>query len=101
MSGDGHSNRFGLKPEVLDFIIDQARANEMDEIMIFGSRANGTYSSKSDIDLAIRGTSKHDFIQAMEEECPTLLEFDFIDLSNPISDSLRKRIESEGIRIYG
>ncbi len=94
-------NDFGLRREVLDFIIDSARSNGLDQVILFGSRATGTYSEKSDIDLAISGSNLHGFEESLEEHCPTLLMFDFVDLSHQISDSLRDRIATEGICLYG
>lgn len=92
---------FGLKENVIDFIVKQARDLQMDSVILFGSRANGTYANKSDIDLAIRGQRYHDFVEVIDECCPTLLSFDFIDLSANISDELRRRIDDEGVTLYG
>lgn len=91
---------FGLRDEVVDFIVDAARANGMSRVVLFGSRARGDYSEKSDIDLAIAGPGKHGFIESVEEHCPTLLSFDFIDLSMDISQDLQRRIAEEGVVIY-
>ena len=93
-------NAFGLKDDVLDFIIDAARKCDMSEVILFGSRAKGDFSPKSDIDLAISGNALHSFKEALEEDCPTLLSFDFIDLATNISDSLRSRIDAEGVVLY-
>ncbi|MCI9129033.1 MAG: nucleotidyltransferase domain-containing protein [Eggerthellaceae bacterium] len=93
--------QFGLKREVLDFIAETARSNELERVILFGSRATGTFSEKSDIDLAIQGGDMHEFEFQMEEHCPTLLQFDFINLEEDISTELRDRIASEGTAIYG
>lgn len=93
-------NAFGLKDEVLAFIVDAAKDCDMSEVILFGSRAKGTFSEKSDIDLAVSGNRYHDFIETVDEECPTLLEFDFIDMSRGISEELRHRIEKEGVVLY-
>lgn len=94
-------NAFGLKDDVLAFIIDAAKECGMSEVILFGSRAKGNFTKKSDIDLAISGLGKHAFIESVEEHCPTLLTFDFIDLSGEISQGLRQRIVEEGVVIYG
>ena len=92
---------FGLKDEVIAFIRDAARICGMDEVLLFGSRATGRYSEKSDIDLAVSGSRVHDFEGALEERCPTLLEFDIIDLSKDIGEEVRCRIAEEGVVLYG
>ena len=94
-------NAFGLKDNVLAFIIDTAKECEMSEVILFGSRAKGNFTQKSDIDLAVSGERFHDFIEALDESCPTLLSFDFVNLSEPLSDEFSKRITEEGVRIYG
>ncbi len=94
-------NDFGLRKEVLDFIVDAARSNGLDQVILFGSRATGEYSEKSDIDLAVSGPNLYGFEESLEEHCPTLLAFDFVDLSRQISDALRNRIATEGVCLYG
>lgn len=94
-------NAFGLKDEVLAFIIDAAKEYDMSKVILFGSRAKGSFSPKSDIDIAISGERYHDFTEALDERCPTLLSFDFVNLSNPLSEGFAKRISEEGVRIYG
>ena len=92
---------YGLKQEVLDFIRQAARECGLTKVVLFGSRATGRFGAKSDIDLALSGGRLHDFEGLMEERCPTLLFFDFVDLSCAISDDLRNRIASEGVLLYG
>ena len=94
-------NAFGLKDNVLAFIIDTAKECEMSEVILFGSRVKGSFTQKSDIDLAVSGERFHDFTEALDERCPTLLSFDFVNLSEPLSDEFSKRISEEGVRIYG
>ncbi len=50
--------RFGLREEVISFIIRCADNNGLSEGVLFGSRATGMYSEKSDIDLAISCESR-------------------------------------------
>ena len=94
-------NEFGLKQAVLDFIIEAARECDMDEVVLFGSRATGRFAPKSDIDLAISGNRFNDFTGLLDEKCPTLLSFDFVNLSNSVNSELQKRILEEGVQLYG
>lgn len=93
-------NAFGLKDDVTDFIVEKAKSFGMAKVVLFGSRAKGTFSAKSDIDLAVSGDSALAFKEVIEEECPTLLMFDIVDMSNDISTKLRNRIEEEGVVLY-
>ena len=81
--------------------MEAARAHGIEQLVLFGSRAAGRFSEKSDIDLALSGGRIHDFEGALEEGCPTLLSFDFIDLSDTIAPELRERICKEGVSLYG
>lgn len=94
-------NQFGLKETVLDFIMNASRDLGMDEVILFGSRATGRYVEKSDIDLAISGARRRDFQELLDEKCPTLLQFDFVDLSQELNPGFRSRIDSEGVKLYG
>lgn len=94
-------SEFGLKKDVIDFIVNTADKMDISRVVLFGSRAKNAYSPKSDIDLAVLGCDYHMYVEALEERCPTLLSFDFIDLRDEISDSLRRSIEREGVILYG
>lgn len=94
-------NEFGLKEEVLEFITRTAGASSVEKVVLFGSRATQSFNEKSDIDLAISGQGFHSFAAALEDECPTLLSFDFVNLNQDISNELETRISSEGVVLYG
>ncbi|MFR1258659.1 MAG: nucleotidyltransferase domain-containing protein [Clostridium sp.] len=68
--------------------------------MLFGSRARGDYKERSDIDLAFYGGNSSQFILAVDEETPTLLQFDVLDLDKPIQAELLDSIKREGMVIY-
>lgn len=91
---------YGLREEVTAFIVEKARECGIAKVVLFGSRASGRFSEKSDIDLAIYGSSFDRYIGLLEESCPTLLTFDFIDLSQEVSEGLRERIAQEGVVLY-
>lgn len=93
-------NTFGLKEEIPAFIVEKAQAYNLNKVVLFGSRAKGTFNEKSDIDLAVIGGLSDEFKVTLEEDCPTLLEFDIIDMSQDISSELRERIENEGVVLY-
>lgn len=94
-------NPYGLKDEVIEFIRDEAARCGLCQVKLFGSRATGKFSAKSDIDLAVSGDGIQEFQEAIDERCPTLLMVDYVDLSQEISPELRSRIETEGVALYG
>ena len=89
----------GLKPIVIDEIISTARRNGVKKLVLFGSRARGTYTRASDIDLGVYGGNVRAFHAEAEETVPTLLRFDVIDMGGHLSPAFRKQIE-EGIVLY-
>ena len=53
--------RYGLPEEHIKIILDYiARYSEIEEAVLFGSRALGTYKPGSDVDIALKG-NKVDF----------------------------------------
>lgn len=77
---------------------------EVKGAILFGSRAKGTASASSDIDLAIEGLDsplQAEAISSELEELPFPYRFDVKALSAIQSPSLREHIERVGLRIYG
>ena len=70
------------------------------KIVLFGSRAKGTNSKTSDIDLAVYGGNAAMFSLDIEEEVRTLLMFDVVDMNRVVSAELRSEIEKYGVVIY-
>lgn len=90
----------GIKPEVLEEMKEIAMRHDIQNIILFGSRARGDYYPASDIDIAVSGGDIAGFALDIEEETSTLLEYDIVNLSKPITDELRASIEKEGKVIY-
>lgn len=90
----------GIKPKVIQEIIEIARENDVRRVLLFGSRARGDYKERSDIDLAFQGGRSNHFILDVEDTTSTLLEFDIVDLDKPVQAELREAIEKEGIVLY-
>lgn len=45
----------GINPNVIEEIRTFARLHEIEQVLLFGSRARGDFRRTSDIDLAVRG----------------------------------------------
>ena len=77
-----------------------ARKHGVEYVVLFGSRARGTHTERSDIDIAVKGGDFDAFYWDIKEEIHSLLMFDVIDLDSGISDELRKEIDRDGVVIY-
>lgn len=89
-----------IPERVLQEILQFARDAGVERLVLFGSRARGTHSERSDIDLAVYGGDFDAFYFRVQEETESLLEFDLIDMHRKVSPSLLEEIEREGIEIY-
>ena len=91
-----------LEKRIVDEIIDIARKyKDINKVILFGSRARGDNSLKSDIDLAIYADSSIvEFIESIEINTHTLLEFDFSDMKFICDEFFIEQIKKEGVMIY-
>lgn len=92
--------KYNLDKRVEDDIIKIAKKDGIKKVILFGSRARGTNTERSDIDLAVSGGDILNFYFDVEEETWTLLMFDVINLDKKISDELKAEIERDGIVLY-
>lgn len=77
------------------------RAFSAKKIVLFGSRARGTNTEKSDIDLAVFGCKDFMRLQdTIQEELWSLLRIDMINMEEDISPELAKEIERDGVVLY-
>jgi predicted nucleotidyltransferase len=88
----------GIKQQVINEICELAQKYNVEQVLLFGSRSRGDY--KSDIDLAVRGGDIDRFALDVEEETATLLEYDIVDLDEPMQPELLESIQKEGKIIY-
>lgn len=92
--------KYNLPERVEDDIIKIAKKDGIKKVILFGSRARGTNTERSDIDLAVSGGDILNFYFDVEEETWTLLMFDVINLDKKISDELQAEIERDGVVLY-
>ena len=90
----------GIKPKVLEQICNQAKSCGIHKVILFGSRAHGTFHRDSDIDLAVTGGNADLFRLAVEEETDTLLTYDVVDLDHTSNEELLDVIRREGVVLY-
>ncbi|MBQ1658951.1 MAG: nucleotidyltransferase domain-containing protein [Clostridia bacterium] len=93
--------KYNIPDRVMHDIFRFAQKNGITKVILFGSRARGTHTERSDIDLAVSGGNYLDFYYNVQEESHTLLIFDVVNLDQKISEELKKEIERDGVVIYG
>jgi len=89
-----------LSQPIIDCIIALASQCNLDKVILFGSRVRGTNLERSDIDLAIQGGDTITFAASVDEDIPTLLFFNVVDLGKPVQLELLQEIRKDGIVIY-
>lgn len=92
--------KYDLSKRVEDDIIRIAQKNNIEKVILFGSRSRGDNGERSDVDLAVSGGNIIDFTYDIEEMAWTLLMFDVVDLDRNISGELRQEIERDGVVLY-
>ena len=90
----------GIKCKVLQEIIQLAKKNCVEKVILFGSRARGDFRRTSDIDIAVTGGDFARFALDVDETTSTLLEFDIVDLDKPVRKELLESIKREGVVLY-
>jgi predicted nucleotidyltransferase len=97
--------KFGLKDDVVGRIREVfALFPEVNEVILYGSRAKGNFKPYSDIDLTIIGDNlSHTILNKIREKLDDLLlpvTFDISIYSQIISKDLLDHIERVGIPFY-
>jgi predicted nucleotidyltransferase len=100
----GILNKSGLSDKEIDAICQVFRNNlAIRRVILFGSRAKGTYKPFSDIDLAIDGLEDELAVAGIAlqlEELPLPYKFDVKSLDSITSLPLIEHIERVGITLY-
>ena len=100
------NNLFGLKADDLKRIISVlTRENEVDEAIIFGSRAKGNYKPGSDLDMALKGEKLVEknithVSYLLNEESGMPYKFDVLNFDTLTNSDLVEHINRMGIVIY-
>ena len=98
--------RFGLTKRVTDLIIETlATFEEIEEAVIFGSRAMGHAKRGSDVDLALKGkrldlTTVTHVKFVLDEELPLPYFFDVVHYDSLANADLKAYIDREGRTLY-
>ncbi|GAC1374435.1 MAG: restriction endonuclease subunit S [Aquirhabdus sp.] len=98
--------KYGLSDAQLDEIVAFIKAQpEVEEAILFGSRALGTYKEASDIDIALKGERVTAGLAAkmkfdLEEDSFLPFFFDFVAFPTIDNDELVKHIDTKGRVIF-
>ena len=92
--------KYNLPDRVLRELSSFAQKYSVTKIILFGSRARGTNTERSDIDIAVYGGDFDGFYWDVKEKINSLLMFNIVQADSSISDELKKEIEKDGVVIY-
>jgi predicted nucleotidyltransferase len=104
-SEDRSINEFGLEKGHFDFIIHTiGNYADIDEALIFGSRALGNYKRTSDIDIALKGDLKDYTVGSLRDflnnAAPFLYKVDVLGFNKLDNEELKKHIDKYGKTIF-
>lgn len=100
------NNSFGISDPSYRLIMDTlSKKPDIEEVIIFGSRAKGNYKKGSDIDLAIKGGNctaslALDLKAFMNEALPIPYMVDVVDYNSLSHPELKEHIDRVGILFY-
>jgi len=96
-------DNFGLPERTINELVDYFKSKpEIKKVLIFGSRAKGTYHNGSDIDFAV-WTTNHDTsfrIAGELYDLPTPYKFDVIDYETLMHEGMKASIDKDGKLFY-
>ena len=92
--------KYDLPERVQKDICSFARKHSVTKVILFGSRARGDNTERSDVDIAVYGGDFDSFYWDVKEKIHSLLMFDIIEADASISEELKQEIEKDGVTIY-
>ena len=96
-------NKFGIKEKSYQEMLEVFKQiPEIEQVILFGSRARGDYKKTSDIDLAVKfnASDKKLLLIHKLEEINCILKIDVLNIEKISKKELKANIQNEGIEIY-
>ena len=95
-------NQFGISDKSYRLILQYFLSQEdIRKVMIFGSRALGTYRNGSDIDIVVWGNELNEIsIKTDLEELSTPYMYDVVDYDKLDNEKLKKHINTYGKLLF-
>lgn len=99
------TTKYGLQNADINQIIEVlSRNGRIDQIILFGSRAKGTFTEGSDVDIALKGSELNlsDILEAAVNLDELLLpyKFDLVIYDRIKEPSLREHIDRVGMVLF-
>ena len=91
--------KYNLPDRILREIVSFAKEHSITKIILFGSRARGTNTERSDIDIAVYGGDFDGFYWDVKEKTHSLLMFDIVQADVSISDELKEEIANADFKM--
>ena len=86
--------KYHLPDRIVRELCSFAQKYAVTKIVLFGSRARGTNTERSDVDIAVYGGDFDSFYWDVKENIHSLLMFDVVQADASISDELKKEIKA-------
>jgi uncharacterized protein len=101
MNTSKNSYNFGLSDDILETMMNCIKVfPDIDEVIIFGSRAMGNYKNGSDIDVSIKGNLKDNTTSSLRyllDNAPgSPYKVDVLDYNKISNLELKKHIDEDG-----
>lgn len=96
-------NKYGIKEEIYqEMLMIFKEIQQVNQVILFGSRAKGNYKPTSDIDLAVELTDDDKKLLLIRklDQMRCALKFDVLNQKQIKNEQLIHDIEKEGIVIY-
>jgi len=97
-------SEYGLQDDDKKIILEILKTYpQIEEVVLFGSRALNTFKSTSDIDLAIKGKDTNSILAALMadfEESDLIYEVDLVDYASISTEKLLEHIDRYGTVFY-
>ena len=95
-------NNFGLPERTMNELLEYFKSkSEIEKVVIYGSRAKGTYKTGSDIDFAIWADKDSLSSIAFElDDLPTPYRFDVTNYKTLAHEGLKNSIDKDGKIFY-
>jgi len=97
-------SEYGLQDDDKQIILDILKTYpQIEEVVLFGSRALNTFKSTSDVDLAIKGKGTNSILAALMadfEESDLIYEVDLVDYASINTEKLLEHIDRHGKVFY-
>ena len=76
------------------------RRHGVSRVILFGSRARGTHTQRSDVDIAVEGGDFDGFFSDVKNDIHSLLTFDIVAYDEKMTDELKQEIKMDGVTLY-